>query len=176
VTDYDGRVLEQNYPLIHDVISLRTARTMTSMLRDVVLHGTVVAATRLKYPVAGKTGTTNNFTDAWFVGFSPSMTCGVWVGFDKKRTLGNKETGALAALPIWMSFMTTALRREEPGRDFLPIPEKDNRLFTSPGSELSIEGVAKNSDQKAAGQRPYAMNRASSKTNLEPSSFVEKRP
>ncbi len=176
VTDYDGRVLEQNYPLIHDVISLRTARTMTSMLRDVVLHGTAVAATRLKYPVAGKTGTTNNFTDAWFVGFSPSMTCGVWVGFDEKRTLGNKETGALAALPIWMTFMTTALRREAPGRDFLPIPEKDDRLFTSQGTELSIEGVTKNSDQKAAGQRPYAMNRASSKTSLEPSSFAEKRP
>ena len=163
VTDYDGRVLEQNYPVVREVISPRTARTMTSMLRDVVLHGTAAAATRLKYPVAGKTGTTNDFTDAWFIGFSPSMTCGVWVGFDEKKTLGNKETGALAALPIWMSFMTTALRREEP-RDFLPVPETDSRLLASQGTELSIGRVAQNSDSKAA-----VMSRASSKTNLEPS-------
>ena len=127
VTDYDGRILEQNYPAVQEAISLRTARIMTSMLREVVLHGTGVAAARLKYPVAGKTGTTNNFTDAWFIGFSPSITCGVWVGFDEKKTLGNKETGARAALPIWMNFMATALPRERFGRDFLPIPEETNQ-------------------------------------------------
>ena len=64
------------------------------MLREVVLHGTGYAASKLKHPLGGKTGTTNDFTDAWFVGFSPSLTCGVWVGFDEKKTLGNKETGA----------------------------------------------------------------------------------
>ena len=175
VTDYDGRVLEQDYPIVRDVISVRTARIMTSMLRDVVLHGTGVAATRLKYPVAGKTGTTNNFTDAWFIGFSPSMTCGVWVGFDEKKTLGNKETGALAALPIWMSFMTTVLRRQESRRDFLPIPEKDDRLLATQGSELSTGRVTRNPDRKAAGERIYVVNRASSKTNLDPSSLAEKR-
>ena len=175
VTDYDGRVLEQDYPIVEDVISLHTARTMTSMLRDVVLHGTGVAATRLKYPVAGKTGTTNDFTDAWFIGFSPSMTCGVWVGFDEKKTLGNKETGALAALPIWMNFMRTVLLRQESRRDFLPIPEKDNRLLAIQRIELSKGRVARNSDQTTAGERTYVMNRASNKTNIEPSSLAEKR-
>jgi len=119
VTDYDGRILEQNYSAVQDVISPNTARTMTWMLREVVLHGTAKAATRLKHPVAGKTGTTNNFTDAWFIGFSPSLTCGVWVGFDEKTTLGDKETGARAALPVWMDFMGTALSREKSDHDFL---------------------------------------------------------
>jgi penicillin-binding protein 1A len=88
---------------------------MVSMLRDVVLHGTAIAASGMKYSVAGKTGTTNDFTDAWFVGFSPSMTCGVWVGFDEKKSLGGKETGARAALPIWINFMNTALAGTDPG-------------------------------------------------------------
>jgi penicillin-binding protein 1A len=92
------------------------------MLRDVVLHGTGVAASKMPFPVAGKTGTTNDFTDAWFVGFSPSMTCGVWVGFDEKKTLGAKETGAHAALPIWMNFMNTAMAGKDPG-EFQPPPE-----------------------------------------------------
>src|SRR5262249_10306085 len=113
VTDYDGRILEQNYTTVQDVISPNTARTMTCMLREVVLHGTPKAAMRLRHPVAGKTGTTNDFTDAWFVGFSPSLTCGVWVGFDEKTTLGDKETGARAALPVWMDFMQTALSQEK---------------------------------------------------------------
>ena len=90
VTDYEGRVLEENFPEVKDVISERTARIMTGMLREVVLHGTGVAAARLPFPVAGKTGTTNDFTDAWFVGFSPTMTCGVWVGYDERRSLGAK--------------------------------------------------------------------------------------
>ena len=136
VTDYDGRVLEQNYPDVQEVISQRTARIMTSMLREVVLHGTGVAAARLKYPLAGKTGTTNDFTDAWFIGFSPSMTCGVWMGFDEKNTLGNKETGAVAALPIWMDFMATALPRQGT-RDFLPVPEKDTRSLAREANHLS---------------------------------------
>ncbi len=120
VTDYDGRVLEENYPEVKDVVSARTARIMTYMLREVVLHGTGYAASKLKHPLGGKTGTTNDFTDAWFVGFSPSLTCGVWVGFDEKKTLGNKETGAAAALPIWMDFMRVALVGRE-SEDF-PAP------------------------------------------------------
>ncbi|MGA2388218.1 MAG: PBP1A family penicillin-binding protein [Candidatus Sulfotelmatobacter sp.] len=122
VTDYEGRVLEENYPDVKDVISTRTARIMTSMLREVVLHGTGVAAAQLPFPVAGKTGTTNDFTDAWFVGFSPTMTCGVWVGFDEKKSLGAKETGAHAALPIWMNFMSSAMAGKDTGQ-FQPPPE-----------------------------------------------------
>jgi penicillin-binding protein 1A len=91
------------------------------MLREVVLHGTGVAAAKLPFPVAGKTGTTNDFTDAWFVGFSPTMTCGVWVGYDEKKSLGAKETGAHAALPIWMNFMTVAMAGKDAG-EFQPMP------------------------------------------------------
>jgi len=115
VTDYEGRILEEDFPEVKDVVGERTARIMVSMLRDVVLHGTAIAASGMRYPVAGKTGTTNDFTDAWFVGFSPSMTCGVWVGFDEKKSLGAKETGARAALPIWINFMNTALAGTDPG-------------------------------------------------------------
>jgi penicillin-binding protein 1A len=122
VTDYEGRTLEENFPDVKDVISARTARTMTSMLREVVLHGTAIAASALKYPLAGKTGTTNNFTDAWFVGFSPAITCGVWIGYDEKKFLGAKETGARAALPIWIEFMKAALAGKDPV-DFQPPPE-----------------------------------------------------
>ena len=122
VTDYEGRVLEEDFPDVKDVISARTARIMTSMLRDVVLHGTAIAAASMKYPLAGKTGTTNDFTDAWFVGFSPSMTAGVWIGYDEKKSLGAKETGARAALPIWMGFMKVALAGKDLG-EFEPPPE-----------------------------------------------------
>jgi penicillin-binding protein 1A len=121
VTDYEGRVLEEDFPDVKDVISQRTARIMTSMLREVVLHGTGIAAARLPFPVAGKTGTTNDFTDAWFMGFSPTMTCGVWVGYDEKKSLGAKETGAHAALPIWMNFMTVAMAGKDAG-EFQPSP------------------------------------------------------
>jgi len=115
VTDYEGRVLEEDFSDIKDALSSRTARIMTAMLHEVVLHGTAAAAAKMPYPLAGKTGTTNDFTDAWFIGFSPSLTCGVWIGYDEKKTLGDKETGAHAALPIWMQFMKTALAGKDPG-------------------------------------------------------------
>ena len=117
VTDYDGHVLEEDDPEAKDVTSTRTARIMVQLLEGVVQHGTGIAARNLRHPVAGKTGTTNDYTDAWFIGFSPSITCGVWVGYDEKKTLGPDETGAKAALPIWMDFMRVALgdpaRRQE---------------------------------------------------------------
>ena len=122
VTDFDGHVLEENYAEAKDVISARTARLMTSMLQEVVQHGTAIAATKLKMPLAGKTGTTNDFTDAWFIGFSPAMTAGVWVGYDEKKSLGAKETGARAALPIWMEFMSAAAAGRDPGQ-FQPPPD-----------------------------------------------------
>ena len=142
VTDYEGRVLEENFPEVKDVISERTARIMTSMLREVVLHGTGIAAARLPFPVAGKTGTTNDFTDAWFMGFTPTMTCGVWVGYDEKKSLGAKETGAHAALPIWMNFMTVAMNGKDVG-DFQPSPivphaaQKVDTADTAPATEES---------------------------------------
>lgn len=123
VTDYEGRVLEEDFSDIKDVVSSRTARIMTSMLREVVLHGTGVAASKMPYPLAGKTGTTNDFTDAWFVGFSPSLTCGVWIGYDEKKSLGGNETGGHAALPIWIQFMNVALAGKDPG-EFQPVPSQ----------------------------------------------------
>ncbi len=142
VTDYEGRVLEEDFPEVKDVISERTARIMTSMLREVVLHGTGIAAARLPFPVAGKTGTTNDFTDAWFVGFTPTMTCGVWVGYDEKKSLGAKETGAHAALPIWSNFMTVAMSGKDVG-NFQPSPitshaaEKVDTPDAAPATEES---------------------------------------
>lgn len=148
VTDFDGQVLEQNNSVVDDVISVHTARIMTSMLRDVVLRGTAAAATKLKAPVAGKTGTTNNFTDAWFVGFSPSLTCGVWIGFDDRRSLGNKETGALAALPVWMEFMKSGIPKGDRGRDFAPVEGEEfvwNRGAgeTDSRARTTVLGIAK---------------------------------
>jgi penicillin-binding protein 1A len=128
VTDYEGHVLEENFPEAKDVTTARTARIMVSLLEDVVLHGTGLAASKLKHPVAGKTGTTNDFTDAWFIGFSPSITCGVWVGFDEKKSLGSNETGGQAALPIWIDFMRVAIadpyKRNE---SFPPLTEPATR-------------------------------------------------
>jgi penicillin-binding protein 1A len=125
VTDYEGHVLEEDFPDARDVISAGTARTMVGLLRGVVLHGTAAAARRLNHPVAGKTGTTNNYTDAWFIGFSPSITCGVWMGYDEKRPLGENETGGVAALPIWMDFMRAAIADPAAKNEaFLVSPEE----------------------------------------------------
>ncbi len=111
VATYDGALLEEHRPAVTDVIPTSVARTMVAMLEDVVNFGTGVRAKELGRPSAGKTGTTNNFTDAWYIGFTPRLTCGVWVGNDNPAiSLGNKETGARAALPIWLEFMQKALK------------------------------------------------------------------
>jgi len=125
-----GEVLEENTPYIEleekeeeeeiprtpsaalkeQVISAQNAFIMTHLLQGVVQHGTGQRAKILGRPVAGKTGTSSDYSDAWFIGYSPSLLAGVWVGFDDKTSLGKKETGARAALPIWISFMSQALR------------------------------------------------------------------
>ncbi|MBI4849036.1 MAG: PBP1A family penicillin-binding protein [Nitrospirae bacterium] len=105
IMDADGNVLENNQPKGAMVISAQTAFLATSMLEDVVKYGTAKRARELRIPIAGKTGTTNDFKDAWFVGYTPELAAGVWVGFDNMRPLGARETGAKAALPIWMNFM-----------------------------------------------------------------------
>lgn len=111
VTSYDGALLEEPRPEVHDVIKPETARTVLAMLRDVVQYGTGVRAKQIGRAAAGKTGTTNDFSDAWFIGFTPSYTAGVWVGNDDHRvSLGKKEAGSLAALPIWVKVMEVAHR------------------------------------------------------------------
>src|SRR5947207_5479567 len=107
VTDYEDNVLEENLPELRDVIPAETARIMVDLMQEPVRFpgGTSTKAQELKRPVAGKTGTTNDFTDAWFIGYTPSLVAGAWVGFDEKVTLGDKETGGKAALPMWIDFM-----------------------------------------------------------------------
>ncbi len=109
VTQADGLPMDEPPPVVAEAISVETARTMMQLLQAVVQHGTGAAAAQLKHPLGGKTGTTNDFTDAWFIGFSPSVTCGTWIGFDNRQSLGDKETGAKAALPMWMDFMRAAI-------------------------------------------------------------------
>jgi penicillin-binding protein 1A len=109
VTSYDGAVLEEVRPEIHDVIQPETARMMSAMLMDVVNFGTGVRAKELGRPAAGKTGTSNDYSDAWFIGFTPWLTAGVWVGNDDRGvSLGKKEAGSLAAVPIWVEAMKAA--------------------------------------------------------------------
>jgi penicillin-binding protein 1A len=109
VENADGITLFEQPPAVNEVITQKTARTMMTLLEAVTAHGTGAAAAQLNHPFGGKTGTTSDYTDAWFLGFSPSVTCGVWVGFDSRESLGKKETGAKAALPIWMDVMRVAI-------------------------------------------------------------------
>lgn len=121
VTAYDGAVLEEARPKVYDVLKPEVARTMTAMLEEVVQFGTATRAKELKRPVGGKTGTTSDFTDAWFMGFTPSLTAGVWVGNDDNSVpLGNKETGAKAALPIWLEFMKEVYG-DKPAEQFVNV-------------------------------------------------------
>jgi len=105
ILDRDGNVLEENRPQPREALRADTAYVMTNLLRGVVQRGTAASAASLQWPLGGKTGTTNDFTDAWFIGFDPNITVGVWVGYDDKKPLGPAETGAQAALPIWKAFM-----------------------------------------------------------------------
>ncbi len=105
VVDRAGNLLEDHRPVPRDAIRADTAFVMTNLLRGVVLRGTAANAASLDWPLAGKTGTVDDYTDAWFVGFDPNITVGVWVGYDEKKSIGPGETGATAALPIWIEFM-----------------------------------------------------------------------
>jgi penicillin-binding protein 1A len=110
VEDYDRVKKEESAPQIHQVLKPEIAEQMLGLLQNVVQNGTATAAKSLGRPLGGKTGTTDNFTDAWFIGFTPSITAAVWVGFDEKKTLGNKQSGAVAALPIWIECMKEILK------------------------------------------------------------------
>lgn len=134
VTQADGLPLPVSTPQVTEAISMDTARTMMEFLQAVVKSGTGAAASQLKHPLGGKTGTTNDYTDAWFIGFSPSVTCGTWIGFDDRQSLGEKETGARAALPIWMDFMRAVILNK-PNEAFATAdePKKVLEVPLSPG-------------------------------------------
>lgn len=139
ITDGKGRIVETNDPEGDQVISPETAFLITSMMEDVVNYGTGWRAKALGRPVAGKTGTTNDYRDAWFVGYVPDMLACVWVGFDDMRPLGNQETGARAASPIWLNFMKSM----EIGEHGYTIPEGIVSYPIDPGNGLlARDGVS----------------------------------
>ena len=135
----------QDEPTIVDnseqVLDPMTAYQMTSMLEGVVQRGTGTAAKAIGKPIAGKTGTTNDYNDAWFVGYSPDLVVGVWIGFDKPHSLGRGETGGQLAAPIFTEFMEQALAdappvpfRVPPGLNFIPIDRRTG-LRAQPGDD-----------------------------------------
>lgn len=109
IVDHSGRMLWRAKPSRQVVLSAESAAIITDMLQAAIQEGTGWKATALGRPVAGKTGTTDQFKDALFIGYSPSITTGVWVGLDRYETLGDGETGAVAALPVWIAFMEKAM-------------------------------------------------------------------
>lgn len=136
ITDVRGELIEEAPIVRRPAISPDTAYVMTSMLRNVVEAGTGTRA-RIDRPAAGKTGTTNDQRDVWFIGYTPQLLTGVWVGYDQEKSLGGKETGGRAAAPIWHDFMTQALAGE-PVLDF-PVP-----------NEVTLVAVDQNSGQRVS--------------------------
>jgi penicillin-binding protein 1A len=137
VIDREGGMLDENRPDPREAVRADTAFVMTHLLRGVVQRGTAAAAASLGWPLGGKTGTMDEYTDAWFVGFDPNITVGVWIGHDEKKPLGRGETGATAALPIWTEFMRgyieTRGNREAPPEFEAP----GNIVFTTLDSGLA---------------------------------------
>lgn len=114
----EGELIYEHEPEEKRIVSEEAAYTLVDIMKGVIKNGTARAASKLPYFLAGKTGTTNDFKDAWFIGFSPHLLCLVWVGYDKGENLGPKESGATAALPIWIDFMSKALQHY-PNDDFI---------------------------------------------------------
>ncbi len=126
VEDKNGRILEETIPKETEVLSPQTCFVMTNILRGVVQRGTGSAARELGRPCAGKTGTTNDFSDAWFMGYTPQLVAGVWVGYDDRTPLGNTNTGGRIACPIWTNFMRGALE----GQPFMDFRPPDGIVFS----------------------------------------------
>jgi len=134
VEDASGNVLEENFPEEEVVLSAQTAYLMTHLLREVAERGTGWYTKNIGRPRAGKTGTTNEFTDAWFIGFVPNLVTSAWVGYDDNQTLGERKSGAVAAVPIWTEFMKEALQ-DTPVLDF-PVPPNIVFVKTDPKTGL----------------------------------------
>ncbi len=152
ITDPHGKVLEEFHAQSNPVIAPETAYLVTSMLESVVQIGTGKRVAALGRPVAGKTGTTNDMHDAWFVGYTPELLTGVWVGYDSERSLGKNQTGGRVAAPIFLDFMQAALG-DAPVSDF-PIPDgvtlvsvNGNLECFKKGTEPSARQVATNGEE-----------------------------
>ncbi|MBI3583229.1 MAG: PBP1A family penicillin-binding protein [Nitrospinae bacterium] len=146
ITDKDGNLLEENKPKEERVISEELAYITTNILQSVVQEGTGWRAKALGRPVAGKTGTTNNYMDAWFLGYTPDLIAGVWVGMDKDEPIGKNETGARAANPIWVRFMEKVLKgmpvknfQIPEGVVFTKIDKKTGLLATPETTDMALE-------------------------------------
>jgi len=168
VNSYDGAVMEEDRPQVTDVLPPDVARTMVAMLEEVVQFGTGVRAKEIGRPSAGKTGTTNDFTDAWYIGFTPQITCGVWVGNDAHVTLGKKETGARAALPIWIEFMQQAMQGMpvENFANVVPLekmaaehPVQVDTPDTAPPADAAEQGLAPSAAAEPEKPAPEALTK-----------------
>ena len=142
IIDRNGKILEENQPSFSESISQETAYVMTDLLKAVVTEGTGWRAKALSRPVAGKTGTTNDLRDAWFIGFNPTLVTGVWVGYDDSRQMGKGETGSRAACPIWLSFMKEVLK----GKPIIPFQHPDGIVITKIDAKTGL--LASPSSQK----------------------------
>jgi penicillin-binding protein 1A len=135
VTNADGLTLSESPANVSESTSMKTARTMMTFFKAVIQPGgTAAEAGALHHPLGGKTGTTSDFNDAWFIGFSPSITCGVWVGYDNRQSLGDKESGGHAALPLWIDFMKVAIADRPDERfagDTRPLPATNVAVKTA---------------------------------------------
>ena len=144
IVDRSGQVIEENQPELSEAISKETAYIMTDLLKAVVQEGTGWRVKALNRPAAGKTGTTNNLRDAWFMGYTPGLVTGTWVGYDDQKAMGKGETGSRAASPIWVDFMSNALEKS-PVVDF-QVPDgvvfakidMETGLLASPHSRKTV--------------------------------------
>ncbi len=146
ITDRNGTVIEEHTPRLSQAISPQTAYLMTSLLQSVVSEGTGRKVSALNRPCAGKTGTTNDFRDAWFLGYTPQLVTGVWVGYDDNTELGKRESGGVVAAPIWLTFMQKVLK-DDPvrvfevpdGVTFIKMNSGADDLPNSPGGKIFFE-------------------------------------
>ena len=149
VKDQNDHILEQHVFEPRQVVSKETAYLITHMMMDVIQSGTGKRARSIGRPLAGKTGTTNSYRDAWFVGYAPNLATGVWIGFDSVETLGKVESGAHAALPIWTDFMKEALNMlpvltfsVPEGIQFVEVDRQTGALVDEPSKGTTTEVFA----------------------------------
>jgi penicillin-binding protein 1A len=137
IVDAKQQVIESHLPQAQRVVSPEIAYMMTSLLQGVIQNGTGRGLRALERPAAGKTGTTNDFRDAWFIGYTPELLTGVWVGIDDRTTLGHRETGARAAAPVWLEFMRQVVQNQ-PITDFdVPPGVRFYRIDATSGKQAA---------------------------------------